>query len=237
LSAGANPADRLSDPKTAAGTAASMGNDAVLALLLAARADTVAQRDSLGRIPLHWAAECGATSAARMLLGADPSSCNAADLEGATPLLLASRAGHWRAVEALLEAGAALRPTHRASALVAAAQANRTNVMWVILARAEPGQLRESLEEAMTSPSVPAEAMQALLGFVHGAANGQQEQGTPPDRPYGSSRRLGIGTSATSRSPEGSGTAYPSHHNSPQPPASHRGPDASTQMPKAFFAL
>jgi hypothetical protein len=104
LSSGSSPNESYNGI-TALHFAAGEGNDAIVALLLAAKADVNAKAKSNGATPLHGAAEGGRESVVRALLraGADP---DAAMRDGSTPLIVATLNKQEAVARALVENGA-----------------------------------------------------------------------------------------------------------------------------------
>ena len=106
LRAAPQPLPAAPQPQPPAGlhAAASVGNRAEVARLLAGGADVNA-RGPDGRTPLHYAAEQGRLEVVQLLLGKG-ADVNAEEARRRTPLHLAAQGGHREVAEALLKAGA-----------------------------------------------------------------------------------------------------------------------------------
>jgi hypothetical protein len=84
-------------------SAAELGHDGVIALLIKSGRFKIDSKDSRDRTVLWWASRNGCETSARLLLTVDPAMVDSKDKDGKTPLLVAAEQGHREVVEVLLE--------------------------------------------------------------------------------------------------------------------------------------
>ncbi|KAJ4369531.1 hypothetical protein N0V86_009366 [Didymella sp. IMI 355093] len=84
-------------------SAAELGHDGILALLISLGRFKIDSKDSRNRTVLWWASKNGCETSARVLLATDPTMVNSKDKDDKTPLFVAAEQGHQEVVEALLE--------------------------------------------------------------------------------------------------------------------------------------
>nr|XP_006825038.1 PREDICTED: ankyrin-1-like [Saccoglossus kowalevskii] len=120
--------------RTAVHFAAESGNAKILSILIEYKADVVC-KDHEERLPLHIAACNGHLECVRLLAKAAPTRINDDDIDGRTPLLLASEEGHYKVVKRLLKVGADIssKDENRRSALAIAAKEGHLDTIKVLL--------------------------------------------------------------------------------------------------------
>jgi hypothetical protein len=84
-------------------SAAELGHDGVLALLIKLGRFRVDSRDSRDRTVLWWASRNGCETSAKLLLVKDSAMVNSKDKDGKTPLVAAAEQGNHEVIEVLLE--------------------------------------------------------------------------------------------------------------------------------------
>jgi ankyrin repeat protein len=86
-------------------SAAELGHDRVLALLIESGRFGIDSKDSRGRTVLWWSARNDCEMSARLLLAADSALVNSKDKDNKTPLFIAAEQGNLGVIEVLLDKG------------------------------------------------------------------------------------------------------------------------------------